>query len=262
MGHVEDKGQPKGRRRREVENACHIILIILLSFFLGIPQQTIFKAQPRLHSYGPVSGNAPDSIVIMLHHANAGGDEMDMVASQMAKALPNTLFLAPDGVKPSRILPGRFSWFDKPLKGNRDVIRRRIVPAGFFLHDFIEFAKKKHSIDADRIAVLGYSQGAVLALHALPQIERQISAVISFAGYSVTESMPSTAAQLPVFLSHGTDDELIPFAEHKSNDRLLREAGYRVNPYEVKGQAHDLSTMQIVVSAFFLRHVWGMQGGS
>jgi phospholipase/carboxylesterase len=81
-----------------------------------------------------------------------------------------------------------------------------------------------------RIALVGFSQGGTLALHAGLKLRGEVDAVVGFAtALAFPENVPSAAAGAPrVFLGHGRLDRIVPYALGYETYQVLRARGYDV----------------------------------
>lgn len=105
----------------------------------------------------------------------------------------------------------------------------------------------KYDIDPNRIGIGGVSAGAFNALHAAFCDERitgpdaEVAAVISLMGAiganHIDESDP------PVFIAHGTSDNLVPYMMVKNMVEKLEKVKANYSFYPVDGVAHRLQTI-------------------
>lgn len=110
----------------------------------------------------------------------------------------------------------------------------------------------KYDIDPNRIGIGGVSAGAFNALSTafcdkeITGPNAEVAAVISLMGAiganHIDENDP------PVFIAHGTGDNLVPFAMVKGMVRQLEEVGGKYSFYPVDGVAHRLQ--MILVAEF------------
>lgn len=104
-----------------------------------------------------------------------------------------------------------------------------------------------YAIDPNRIGIGGVSAGAFNALHTafcdekLTGPDAEVAAVISFMGAidatRIDESDP------PVFIAHGTSDNVVPFAMVKSMVQQLEKVNAEYSFFPVDGVAHRLQTI-------------------
>src|ERR1700758_623957 len=113
-------------------------------------------------SRAPASGGAPRQLVIFLHGYGADGADLIGLAPFFAQALPNAEFLAPNA--PERCDMGfGYQWF---AIGNLDLssMGSGLHRAGPIFDAFIDNALAERNLDPDQLALVGFSQGTMIAL--------------------------------------------------------------------------------------------------
>jgi len=98
------------------------------------------------------------------------------------------------------------------------------------LWDAVSFVEKQSVVDRERIALLGFSLGAYLAL-ANASIDGRVRAVVEFFGGLPREMKLFMRRLCPVLNLHGEADPIIPVSEAYNLQRLLEQKGI---PYEIK----------------------------
>jgi carboxymethylenebutenolidase len=98
------------------------------------------------------------------------------------------------------------------------------------LWDAISFVEKQPLVDAERIALLGFSLGAYLSL-ANSAIDHRVKIVIEFFGGMPKEMKLFMRRLCPVLILHGEDDPTVPVDEAYQLQKLLEKKGI---PYEIK----------------------------
>lgn len=157
----------------------------------------------------PSDGPAP--AVVVLH--GRGANERDLLP--VAKSLPDELHVvslrAPDR------LQGGYTWYELDLSGG-DLHQSQPDPADFersrqLVSDSIDAAVDAYGIDADRIGLFGFSQGAITSLSLGLDDPDRYSWIVALHGYlpdSHSDLDPSGIADKPVFIAAGAADEIIP----------------------------------------------------
>lgn len=108
--------------------------------------------------------------------------------------------------------------------------------------DAITFAAGHAAVDANRIALLGFSLGAYLAL-SVASLDPRVRAVVEFFG-GLPEELHGFTRMPPVLILHGEQDRVIPVSEATRLQQLLERSG---TPYEIKlypGAGHGFNGMQ------------------
>jgi len=98
------------------------------------------------------------------------------------------------------------------------------------LWDAISFVEKRPQVDAQRIALLGFSLGAYLSL-ATSAIDPRVKIVVEFFGGMPKEMKLFMRRLCPVLILHGEDDATVPVEEAYNLQKLLEKKNI---PYEIK----------------------------
>ena len=104
----------------------------------------------------------------------------------------------------------------------------------------------------DRVALLGFSQGAILSLDALADGRWPVAAVVAASGRLVTPVGPKAAVSTPVLILHGERDEVIAAAEAGRAKRALETAGFEVEAHVYPGLGHSVSPRGVETAGRFL----------
>ena len=126
--------------------------------------------------------------------------------------------------------PQSFAWFDVEFlpEGFR-IAPEQIAASRDRIAAFLDEAVAAYGADAERVYLLGFSQGAIMSLTlALTQPER-LAGVVPIAGRIPPEvepwiAAPERTAGLPLLLEHGRWDQVIPIAwAHRARPILERQ---------------------------------------
>jgi carboxymethylenebutenolidase len=108
------------------------------------------------------------------------------------------------------------------------------------LWDAVSFVAHQPQVDPDRIALLGFSLGAYLAISAAA-IDSRIQAVVEFFGGLPKEMKIFMRRLCPMLILHGADDKTVPVAEAYHLQQVLEK---KQIPYEMQiypGVGHGFS---------------------
>ena len=85
----------------------------------------------------------------------------------------------------------------------------RATPA---LDEFLDALLARHGLGDDRLALVGFSQGTMMALHAALRRPRPVAAVLGYSGALVRAERlaAETRSRPPVMLVHGDADDVVP----------------------------------------------------
>ncbi|MET0200573.1 MAG: alpha/beta fold hydrolase, partial [Gaiellaceae bacterium] len=143
-------------------------------------------------------------LLVLLH--GYGADEHDLFA--LTPYLPESLVVASvrAPLAPPFPAPG-YSWY--PIEGLDGRNARHVTEAASRFNEWVDAAT-----DADRVGLLGFSQGAAIALQALRLQPQRFDFAINLSGYVTPGELPRDAElaerRPPVFWGRGTRDDVIP----------------------------------------------------
>ena len=167
---------------------------------------------PRLE---PQSGQAK-RLVVFLHGYGADGNDLIDIGRAWQGLLPDTAFVSPHAPEPCGQAPTGREWF--PLTDRAPAERWRGVNAcAPALEHFLEAELKRRNLPPSALALVGFSQGTMMALHVGLRRAVQPAAIVGYSGLVVlpnNASPDAVAADIksrpPVLLIHGDQDDLIP----------------------------------------------------
>lgn len=205
-------------------------------------------------SYGPQAGGAPQQLIVLLHGVGADGQDLIGLAPALAPLLPHARFVAPDGPEPCDMAPYGRQWFS--LRDRRQApmlagARRTAAKVDTLIDDLLA----RHDLPASRLALVGFSQGTMMALHAAPRRADPVAAVLGFSGALLG---PETlAAELrsrpPVMLIHGDADEVVPVAALDQAVAALAACEVPVQWLVRPGLPHSIDEVGLSEGGRFLR---------
>ena len=125
------------------------------------------------------------------------------------------------------------------------------------LTGFVEETLRRLGLTRDRVLVMGFSQGAVMALHTGLSSPKAFAGVVAMSGH-----LPAADTLLPllpqrldrqVLVVHGTQDETLPIERGRRIRDLLNKAGLHPEYHEFQ-MGHQITAESLsVVREFVLR---------
>ncbi len=155
-------------------------------------------------SFGPLDGSDARQLVILLHGVGADGNDLIGLAPHWAQQLPGVLFLSPDGPEPCDMAPFGRQWFSLADR-TPEVVAAGIAGAGPVLTGFIDASLARLGLDEGALALVGFSQGTMMALHVALARARPVAALVGYSGaLAGPEAQSGTfRSRPPVMLIHG-----------------------------------------------------------
>ncbi len=206
----------------------------------------------------PAAGGAPKSLVIFLHGYGSNGADLISLAPYWRAALPHTLFISPNAVQPMPGMPGAYQWW--PLDSLAPTARAAGVrqPAEA-LNAFIDAQLKQHNLTEDKLALVGFSQGTMVALHVGPRRAKRLAGIIGYSGMLADPDALRTevVTKPPVLLVHGDADAVLPVAALHEADSTLSSLGFEVSSHVSPGLGHGIDDAGLKLGQTFLTKVLG-----
>lgn len=216
------------------------------------------KARPtrlKRQRIRPASGGDPRQLVILLHGRGADGDDLIHLIPILAKALPHAAFVLPDAPQRCETSPYTYEWFSLPDRDRHpDKIEAGVREAAPVLDGFIDDELAAHGLTDDRLALFGFSQGCMMALHVGLRRPNACTAILGYSGrLCAADSLAGEiVSRPPVLLCHGTDDTTVPFESQKLAATAIGAAGVAVTTVERRGLGHRLDRKGIAAGAALL----------
>lgn len=183
-----------------------------------------------------------NSLVIFLHGVGSRGADLLPLSDRWSTALPDVAFAAPDA--PFSFDQGGFGrqWFS--ITGVTESNRPQRVSdarAAFDLTigEIVEtngFASRP-----ERVALVGFSQGAIMALDLIASNRWPVGAVVAFAGRLALKARPLPPRETKILLIHGEADPVIPARESLAARVALEQAGANVELKVLPDVGHAIS---------------------
>lgn len=205
---------------------------------------------------GVAQGRAK-SIVVFVHGYGADGADLLGLADPLAPHLPDTAFYAPDAPEPCSGNPFGRQWFSIPwLDGSSEADSRAgLLRAAEDLNVFLDRIMADEGVAPEALALVGFSQGAMMSLHVAPRRDVAIAGVVAISGRLLAPDLlaAETVVKPPVLLVHGDQDPVVPFADMSLAGNALIGAGFEVFGHVMQGTGHGIAPDGLGVTLQFLQ---------
>ena len=200
----------------------------------------------------PASGSAPKSLVILLHGYGSNGADLIGLVPHWQHAFPDTLFISPNA---PQVLPGMFDAYQWWPITNMDAQARinGAREAAPVLNAFIDQQLAKYGLGEDKLALVGFSQGTMMALQVGLRRAPQVAAILGYSGMLVDEAgLDSAKVKPPVLLVHGDADPMVPVAALHHAGATLQKLGFEVGGHVSPGLGHSIDMDGLQMGGNFL----------
>jgi len=210
--------------------------------------------QVELLEYVEVTtSDKPSCSVIWLHGLGADGHDFEPIVPYLG--LPAGMavrFIFPHALmRPITINGGAVmrAWYDIiEISTNRGQDEAGINHSARKVRELIDFEISR-GIPASKIILAGFSQGGAMALHVGLRYPQKLAGIMALSAYLIfpdrLQSESSKANSVtPVFIGHGTQDPVVPYALGQAAHSLLR-AGQRPVEWHSYPIPHSVSPPEI-----------------
>jgi len=191
---------------------------------------------PKLEYIELKSNQSPTHTVIWLHGLGADGHDFLPVAEQLN--IPNSLpikFIFPHApIQPVTLNGGMSmrSWYDiYALHEDAKEDEAGIRASHELLTELIEM-ENQNGVPNERIFLVGFSQGCAMVLSYLCQHNIEFAGVIGLSGYlaiaNTIDTIGPNALKTPIFMGHGSNDQVLPIKFGKVSSDKLSEYGFNL----------------------------------
>lgn len=204
----------------------------------------------------PASGGRARSLVVLLHGYGSNGDDLISLAPLVQPLLPDAEFVAPDA--PSRLpnMARAYQWW--PIRSfSMEERSAGAVAAAPVIDAFLTDELARLGLADDRLLLIGFSQGTMMALHVGLRRRSAPAGIIGYSGMLVAADRLTREirSRPPVLLVHGTADDVVPFASLAEAERELKAAGVEVETHVSPGIGHTVGPDGLAAGGVFARRV-------
>ncbi len=214
--------------------------------------------------HDPESGEPAVGLIVLLHGLGADGNDLISLAPMLAPVLPGVAFVSPHAPFPCDMAPMGRQWFSLQDYSDEAILVgvQKVAP---ILNAFLDAELAKRGLQENQMALLGFSQGTMTALHVALRRPRPCAAVIGFSGALVKPALlaDELVSRPPVTLIHGEADPVVPFPALPAAEAALKANGVPVSVLARPGLQHgiDQEGLEFAVLALH-RHLVAGNGGA
>lgn len=210
-------------------------------------------------SVEPASGGPAAQLVILLHGVGVDGSDLIELAPFFASVLPDAAFVAPDAPQPFDMAPFGRQWFslaDRSLPAISAGVRETAP----ILDAFIDRQIVLWGVQPSDVALIGFSQGTMMALHTALRRPKPLAAVVGFSGALVdSDSLAAEIVSRPrTLLIHGDADEVVNPNCLTQAEAALASVGVPVITELRPGLGHGIDGPGAQMAMGFLGQVFGI----
>jgi phospholipase/carboxylesterase len=185
-------------------------------------------------------GGRASGLVVLLHGYGANGDDLIALGDGWRRSLPDAAFVAPNAPQSIPGMYGGLQWFPLTLRDLSEYWRG-VAAAQPALDRFLDAELARYRLTADRLVLVGFSQGTMMALHVGLRRAAAPAGIVAYSGLLAgPDHLAETKARPPVLLVHGEADDLIPIDALHMAREALAGAGIPVEWHVRPGLGHGI----------------------
>ncbi len=236
---------------------------ILRSMLVGMSEASHLEGP----SHPPASGGQPKQVVVFLHGYGADGNDLIGLAPYFSESLPDAAFYSPHAPEPGEMGYGR-QWFT--LQGyDPNLIRRdpaRMADAfavmydgakrsAIALNEYIDRILEELGLSASSMALIGFSQGTMMAMHIGLRRSMAFGAIIGYSGALLGSEQLGEELQNapPLLLVHGSSDDVVPVTALSHMQSALDAHDIAYTAHIVPNHGHGIEQMGATLGRTFLK---------
>lgn len=206
----------------------------------------------------------PRQLVVFLHGYGADGADLIEIGRQWRSFLPDADFVAPNAPERCAMSPMGRQWFPLTMRDENERWRG-VVAARPILDAFLDAELAKRGLDERSLALVGFSQGTMMALHAGLRRKAAPRAILGYSGALIlgpdgsNDGVARYDKPPSALLVHGDADELIPVEALMMSANELAKLNIPTQWHLSAGLGHGIDNAGLVHGAMFLAQGFGVK---
>lgn len=201
------------------------------------------------------SGQAPKQLVILLHGLGADGNDLISLADDWKDLLPDAEFISPNAPFPCDMAPFGYQWFSLQSFAPESIYKGAI-DAATILNPYIDQELSKRNLTDADLALVGFSQGTMMALHVALRRPQSCAGVLGFSGALTGADVLKNEIQSKpeILLFHGDQDMVVPIQAMYMAEKTLKDLNCPVKTNIRQGLGHGIDAYSIQTGGVFLKN--------
>jgi phospholipase/carboxylesterase len=200
-------------------------------------------------------GRAAKQLVVFLHGYGADGNDLIAIGQQWQALLPDAVFVAPHAPEACAQAPTGRQWFALDVRDEAERWRG-VSEAEPVLNAFLDAELARHGLGDDKLALVGFSQGTMMALH-VGLRRKRAAAIVGYSGVLIgaehlAKAHPAQGHPPPILLVHGDQDGVIPAEALFVSAEELAKTGVPCEWHLALGIGHGIDAGALMHGGLFL----------
>ena len=179
------------------------------------------------------------------------------MARDFAKSIQEAHFVSPNApFTVDNSFNDCYQWFSLE-NHNPTILFPQILQANYILDIFIQSQLTKFDLDYKDLVLIGFSQGAMMAMYNSLRNKQQNCGIISYSGRLILPTMlgEKIMSKPKICLIHGKKDQVLPFSNFLEAKSLMEEIKIPFLAYSLEGLGHSIDSRGIRIGKAFLLNI-------
>ncbi|MEP7037433.1 MAG: alpha/beta hydrolase [Acidobacteriota bacterium] len=185
--------------------------------------------------------NKKSPLLLVLH--GLGADENDLFG--LAPFMDERFFIVSPRA-PFALAYGGYAWFELVIQPNNIGFNvKEFEQSREMILKFVDELVAEHDLDAKRVYLCGFSQGAIMSLSVLLSEPEKFAGVVAMSGRAMPEMLPEqnnfdALKDFPILVTHGIYDPVLPIENGRATKEILSRLPVDLE-YKEYAMAHEIS---------------------
>tara|TARA_B110000438_G_scaffold299440_1_gene349592 strand:- start:1 stop:657 length:657 start_codon:yes stop_codon:yes gene_type:complete len=205
-------------------------------------------------SISPLSKNKPRQAIVLCHGYGGDGNDISTLAINWQRFLPDAIFLCPNAPETCAVNPQGYQWFDLTNEKDEIILEKSLI-AEEILSKFLNQILENLDLKPVNLALVGFSQGCMIAIQVALKKNKQINSLIGYSGKVINQKNLSENinSKPKIFLMHGDKDTIVPTPSILEAKEFLIKNGLKVKTKIFKDCEHNIPVEGTSLGLDFLR---------
>jgi phospholipase/carboxylesterase len=208
------------------------------------------------------TGPRPSAAVLWLHGLGADGHDFEPIVPELGLPASKAIrFVFPHApIRPVTLNMGMRmrAWYDILQLGGGAEDENGIRASQALVEKLIE-KEKTRGIAANKIVLAGFSQGGAIVLQTALRHPEPLAGIMALSTYlplsgKLEEEREAKNKSIPIFMAHGSHDDMIPMRRAEQSRDFLQQLGYGVE-WHAYPMPHSVCPEEIGDMAEFLLRI-------
>ena len=195
-------------------------------------------------------------LMIGFHGYGSEGENLFHIAPFFQNAFEDLHFIAPNGIEAYENDSRFFQW-GSLADLEEDKLYEELSRASLKVNQYIDSQLKRFNLTDENLILLGFSQGAYLALHLGLRRSKKPMAILAFSGgfVNVKDRNDEIKVRPNVGLFHGTNDDVVPYIRMDEASKDLKALKVPVKTFPIYDVYHSINKTGVDFAIKFLEGI-------